>query len=95
MDEDRLRVRVDVADHTGREHDLLAEDPRPGVDDDEAAARFVGRLVDLSDAAVTGLDAEPGHVDIGRRRDRGSPDVGSRHEDTSVVGVSFRLPGSD
>src|SRR5262245_19072814 len=33
-DEDRLCVELDVANHAGREHHLLAEDPRAGVDDD-------------------------------------------------------------
>ena len=39
--EDLLRVEIDVVDHTGRQHDLLAEDPGAGVDDDEAAADVV------------------------------------------------------
>src|SRR5215213_8149617 len=49
---------VDPVDHTGREHDLLAEDPRAGVDNDVARADVVGRLVDLPDASVGRLDAE-------------------------------------
>src|SRR4030095_5712704 len=70
-DEDGLRVRIDVADHAGRQHDLLAEAPRARVDDDEAAAGFVGGLVDLADAAVGRLDLETGQVDVLRYTDGG------------------------
>src|SRR5262249_38957167 len=33
--EDGLGIEVDVAKHTCRQQHLLAEDPRPGIDDDE------------------------------------------------------------
>src|SRR5215213_751795 len=58
VDDNRLRIEVDALDHRGREHDLLAEDPRAGVDDDVARADVVGRLVDLADPAVGRLDLE-------------------------------------
>src|SRR5512132_3311366 len=73
VDEDRLRVRVDVPDHAGREQHLLAEDPRTGVDDDEAAADVVRRLVNLADVAVGGLDLETGQIEVGRRLDGERP----------------------
>src|SRR5512132_2218200 len=73
VDEDRLRVRVDVPDHAGREQHLLAEDPRTGVDDDEAAADVVRRLVNLADVAVGCLDLETGQVEVGRRLDGERP----------------------
>src|SRR5687768_4210075 len=63
LDEDRLRVEVDPLDDVGRQHDLLAEDPRAGVDDDVATRRVVRRLVDLPDAAVDRLDAEAGEIE--------------------------------
>src|SRR5436309_11481882 len=56
-DVDLAVVVVDAVDHTGRQHDLLAEDPRSGVDDDVARADVVRGLVDLADRAVDRLDA--------------------------------------
>src|SRR4029079_2785550 len=64
--EDLLGVRVDVPEHAGREHYLLAEDPHAGIDDDEAAAGLVGRFVHLADAAVGGLDLEAGQIEVRR-----------------------------
>src|SRR5215210_6192688 len=37
IDEDLPLVGIDPVGHAGRKHDLLAEDPRAGVDDDVAA----------------------------------------------------------
>jgi len=75
---------VDPVDHTGREHDLLAEDPRAGVDNDVARADVVGRLVDLPDASVGRLDAEAREVDACPLVTPIGPDVGCRHR-TSLL----------
>src|SRR4029078_5780383 len=48
---------VDALDDARGQHDLLAEDPRPGVDDEERRAHLVRRVVDLSDRAVGRLDS--------------------------------------
>src|SRR5215216_3167447 len=61
-DEDRLGVGIDPLDHACRQHDLLPEDPRAGVDDDVAAADLVGRLIDLPDPAVGRFDGVTGEV---------------------------------
>src|SRR5213075_738511 len=49
---DPLLLGVDVVDRTGREQDLLAEDPWSGVDDQVAVADDGARLVDLPDVSV-------------------------------------------
>src|SRR4029079_15837993 len=77
--EDRLGVRVDVPEHAGREHYLLAEDPHAGIDDDEAAAGLVGRFVHLADAAVGGLDLEAGQIEVRRHAGGESPHLNSCH----------------
>src|SRR3954451_25012584 len=63
VDDNRLRIEIDSLDHRGRKQDLLAEDPRAGVDDDVARADVVGSFVDLPDPAVSRLDLETGEVD--------------------------------
>src|SRR5918994_4534266 len=76
--EDRLGVEIDAVDDAGRQQDLLAEDPRPGVDDQLAPADFVRRLVDLADAAIHCLNGEAdeaGGID-GLLAER--PDIGCR-----------------
>src|SRR5439155_15071993 len=78
VDEHRLGVEIDIADDTRRKHDLLAEDPRTGVDDDEAVADVVGRIVDLADAAVQGLYREPRQVPLRHGRTAVRPEI-SRH----------------
>jgi hypothetical protein len=42
----------------------------PGVDDNQAAADLLGRLVDLADLAVGRLDLETREVDVRGRLDR-------------------------
>src|SRR4051794_9422813 len=76
--EHRLGIEIEVTNDSGWEHHLLAEDPRARIDDDEAAAGLVGRLVDLADAAVECLDLETGQVD-GRSRAAERPDLSDRH----------------
>src|SRR4029079_2794833 len=44
VDEDLFVIVVDAHDHTGGKHDLLAEDPRAGVDDEVRRADLVARL---------------------------------------------------
>src|SRR5919197_1128726 len=79
VDEDRLRVRVDVPDEAGRDQHLLAEDPGTRVDDDEAAADLLGRLVDLADLAVGCFDLEAGEIDVQRCLGRERPHLDGRH----------------
>src|SRR5947208_9832266 len=79
VDEDRLRIRVDVTNQAGRDHQLLAEDPGTGVDDDEAAADLLGRLVDLAHLTVGRLDLEAGEVDVRRCFAREGPHLEDRH----------------
>jgi hypothetical protein len=38
VDKHRFRIEIDVRKETGREKDLLPEDPRAGIDDDVTAA---------------------------------------------------------
>src|SRR5439155_18893934 len=93
VDENRLRVGIEIPDHTGGKHHFLAEDPRPRVDDDEAPARLVGRFIDLADAAIARLDLESAQVDVRWRRDRERPHLDSRHNHhTFLVGVVFAYP---
>ena len=68
VDEDLLRRRGRRAGSPGRQHHLLAEDPRAGVDDDVAGADLVRRLVDLADPAVGRLDLEALEVRAGPGR---------------------------
>src|SRR5215207_5147832 len=78
---DLLVADVDPADHTGRQHDLLAENPWPGVHDDVSGSDLVRGVVDLADVAVGGLHLVAG--DVHRRpvaRPVG-PDVGVSHRD--------------
>src|SRR5664279_2219315 len=53
---------VDPIDHTGGQHDLLTEDPRPRIDDQPACAGLVVGVVDLTDVAVEGFDRISGQV---------------------------------
>src|SRR4051794_25273529 len=62
VDEDLLLVAVHLVDHAGRDHDLLAEDPRAGVDDDVRATDLRGRGIDLADAAVERFDVETDQI---------------------------------
>src|SRR5680860_1922874 len=64
-EDDLLRLDVDLLDHPGRDHPLLAEDPEAGVDDDAAASGVEVGLVDLADVTVARVDGETGEV--GRR----------------------------
>src|SRR6188472_4225100 len=48
---DLLRIVVDALDHAGRQLHLLAEDPRPGVDDEAGCSDLVRRVVDLANRA--------------------------------------------
>src|SRR5579862_977295 len=57
-----LRAEVDIAHHTGREHHLLAEDPRTGIDDDVASSHLIRSFIDLTDRSVQCLDAEAAEV---------------------------------
>src|SRR6188472_4432994 len=59
---DLLRIVVDALDHAGRQLHLLAEDPRPGVDDEAGCSDLVRRVVDLANRAVGRLDAVPDDV---------------------------------
>src|SRR5580765_1859199 len=79
VDEHRFGIEIEVTNDSGREHHLLAEDPRARVDDDEAAAGLVGRLVDLADAPVERLDLEAGQVDGRTRAGAERPDFSDRH----------------
>src|SRR5215207_7791687 len=45
VDEHRLRVQVDIADHAGRQHHLLAENPRTGVNDHVARTHLMASFV--------------------------------------------------
>src|SRR5687767_11368578 len=56
VDEHATILEVHPVDHAGRQHDLLAEDPRAGVDDDVTATVLGGRLVNAADPAVERLD---------------------------------------
>src|ERR671922_542713 len=76
IDEHRLGVEIDVADHTRRQHHLLAEDPRPCVDDDEASTGIVGCAVDLPDAPVESLDGEAGQIALRDRCAAVGPQIG-------------------
>src|SRR5829696_2941810 len=79
VDEDLPRVEIDVLDHTCRQQDLLAEDPRAGVDDDERRAGVVRRLVHLPDRPVDRLDLEARQVALCPRGLAIRPDVAGRH----------------
>src|SRR3954471_2322699 len=58
IDVDDFIVVIDPVDHAGRQQNLLAEDPRPRIDNDVAVADLVGRLIDLSDRSIDRLDTE-------------------------------------
>src|SRR6476659_7360218 len=77
--EHRLGVQIDLVDHAGREHDLLAEDPWAGVDDDEARADVVRSLVDLPDRSVDSFDGKTGQVALGECGVAVRPDLIARH----------------
>src|SRR4029077_2950480 len=79
VDVDLLVLRIDAVDHACRQHGLLPEDPRAGVDHHEARADVVARLVDLADAAVECLDAVPGEVRGAQRLLAVGPDLYRRH----------------
>src|SRR5919108_226095 len=66
VDDDLLGRLVHTADHPGGQHDLLAEDPRSGVDDDVARTCLVRRVVHLADRPVEGLDLVSADVDLGK-----------------------------
>src|ERR671924_1691772 len=74
-----LGLRVDSVDDPGRQHDLLAEDPRARVDDDVAGPDIVRRLVDLPDRAVRRLDRVAGEVCGSPCRLAVRPQVSSGH----------------
>src|SRR5262249_7617290 len=90
-----LVVRIDAIDDAGREHHLLAEDPRSGVDDDRARPGLGRRAVDLADGAVDGLDLVAD--DVTRAQFRADvalecPDLVRAH-DTLLRAGSRVLPG--
>src|SRR5687768_12620306 len=62
VDVHRLAVEVDAVDDAGRDQHLLAEDPRPGVDDEQVPTSLVRGLVDLADAPVRRLDVEADEI---------------------------------
>src|SRR5919199_6472056 len=80
VDEDRLRVGIELANEPCRKHHFLAEDPRTRIDHNEAPTRLVGRLVDLADAAVACLDAEARQIYVRWCRNRESPHLDGRHD---------------
>src|SRR4026209_794062 len=67
IDEDLLLVVVGVPNHSGRKHDLFAEDPRTGVDNDVRRPSVVRRFVDLADRTVQRFDAVADDVRPTRR----------------------------
>src|SRR6185436_3074966 len=62
MDEDLLLVMVDVTNDAGREHHLLAEDPRAGIDNDQRAVDVKRSVVNLADRPIDRLDAIPNNT---------------------------------
>src|SRR5919201_1034131 len=64
-DVDALVRKVDALDEPCWQHDLLAEDPGAGVDEEVADADLLARRVDLPDLAVERFDAIADEVDLG------------------------------
>ena len=64
IDVDLTIIGVDALDDARWEHHLATEDPRAGVDDEEAAARLVGGLIHLADASIGRLDLVTGQIDV-------------------------------
>src|SRR5919106_6774624 len=94
VDEDLLLVDTHRLDDACREHHLLAEDPRPGVDDDEPVHLHVARpLVDLADAAVRRLDLEADEVGCAPRGLAPRCDLQARHADP-LSWIPIAYPGS-
>src|SRR5439155_25503639 len=79
--EDLPILYVDVLDRASGKQDLLAEDPRAGVDHQVAGPDIVRSLVHLADVAVGGLDVE-------------SDEVSGPGPDVSLVRVGPRIPTS-
>jgi hypothetical protein len=63
VDVDRFPGRVDALDGSGGQRHVLAENPDTGVDNEVGGTNVFGVLVDLSDAAVGGLDLVTDEVD--------------------------------
>src|SRR6185369_14166760 len=61
-DVDLLLVLVDALHDPRRDHALLPEDPKPGVDHEATRRLFGSGLVDLSDVSVRCFDVESRHV---------------------------------
>src|SRR4029079_6695568 len=62
FDEDLLVIVGDALNDARRKHDLLPEDPRAGIDDEIRRANLVGRVVNLPNRPVVGLDPVSDHT---------------------------------
>ncbi|MEV8097857.1 hypothetical protein [Kitasatospora sp. NPDC085879] len=85
VDEDRAGVLVHLHDGAGGQQDVLAEDRRTGVDDQEGGSHLLREPVDLADPAVGGFDVVADEIGAGHVPGRRAPSAG-RHA---------RAPGAD
>jgi hypothetical protein len=69
----------------GRQHDLFAEDPRDGADDDEARTDIGARPVDPSDLAIRASTASQVSLSTHTRQIHVHPDIARCTRDMQVV----------
>src|SRR5450631_1536647 len=94
VDVNYLVFAVYPGDHTGRQHDLLAEDPWPRINDQPACARLVVGPGNLTNTPILGFDRPPGQIPIDGSLIGVPPHVYSTHQPspsfTSVVADRFK-----